>query len=327
MERTRIITSRIPFLKSGEPLDSYCAGRFTYLTQDQWRKEILEGKVSLGGLIVLNPATALQGGEMLAWDGSGIVEPAVDGSINILYEDEWLVAVNKPGNLPVHPAGRYFNNTLVAMLADRYGCKVFPVHRIDRETSGVMLLAFDGQTAGNLSKSKGSNEYLALVHGHFPAEELIVDLPLGPDTASAVRKKQKAWPGGTAGARTRFQKVLTAGDISLVRCFPETGRLHQIRAHLLAAGYPIVGDKLYGRDEAAFLTFIEHGLTTELEKRLVLPRCALHAAKRVFLHPLSKKAMIIRAPLPKMFAACIRSGRANDWVSLPERSGPAVVNP
>jgi RluA family pseudouridine synthase len=318
MKRTRIITSGIPPLESAERLESYCAGRFTYLTQDQWRKEILEGKVSLDGLTALNPAAALQGGEMLAWDGSGIVEPPVDGSITILYEDECFVAVDKPGNLPVHPSGRYFNNTLVAMLGDRYGRAVYPVHRIDRETSGIILLAFDGKSAGNLSESRGSNEYLALVHGNFPDKELMVDLPLGHDSESPVRKKRRAWPGGTEAARTRFRKILTAGDSSLVRCFPETGRLHQIRAHLLSTGYPIVGDKLYGRDETAFLTFIEHGLTPELEKRLVLPRCALHAAKRIFLHPFSKKEMIIRAPLPKMFYEYILSRRASDGVPLSE---------
>jgi RluA family pseudouridine synthase len=303
MARTRIITSRIPHLQSAERLDGYCAGRFTYLTKDQWGDEIRDGKVSLNDATILDPATMLKGGEMLAYDGSGIVEPVVDEKITILYEDEWFIAVNKTGNLPVHPAGRYFNNTLTAILEERYGRKVYPVHRLDRETSGVMLIAFDGRGAGSLfeSLSKGSKEYLALVHGTFPDHEMTIDLPLGRDIGSAVRKKRKAWPGGTEKAVTRFMKVLTAGDISLVRCFPETGRLHQIRAHLLSSGFPIVGDKLYGRDEAAFLTFIEHGLTAELEKRLLLPRCALHTAKLAFLYPQSKKEMIIRAPLPKMF--------------------------
>lgn len=304
-----MITSRIPPRKPAERLDTYCTGRFTYLTREQWRKEILDGRVSLDGTTVPNPAATVQGGEMLAWDGSGIVEPPVDESIAILYEDEWLVAVDKPGNLPVHPAGRYFNNTLVAILADRCGRKVYPVHRLDRETSGVLLLAFDGKSAGRLSESRGSSEYLALVHGDFPDGELVVDLPLGRDLESVVRKKRRAWPGGTEEATTRFRKVLTAGDISLVRCFPGTGRLHQIRAHLLSTGYPIVGDKLYGRDETAFLTFVEHGLTGELEKRLLLPRCALHAAKRVFLHPSGQTEMIVRAPLPRMFSECILSRR------------------
>ena len=314
MTQTRIITSKIPPLQSAQRLDSYCAGRFTYLTKDQWRQEILAGKLLLADVVVTDPTMMLQGGEILAWDGSGIVEPEVDDRITILYTDEWFIAVNKTGNLPVHPSGRYFNNTLVTLLEDRCGCKIYPVHRIDRETSGVMLLAFDGKSAGALSESlaKGSKEYLALVHGNFPDKEMVVDLPLGRDCESAVRKKQKAWAGGTQKALTRFRKILTAHDISLVRCFPETGRLHQIRAHLLAAGYPIVGDKLYGRDETIFLTFIRHGLTPELEERLVLPRSALHAARLVFMHPQTKKEMVIRAPLPKMFADFILTRRAKD---------------
>jgi len=313
MTRTRIITSAIPHLPEARRLDSYCAGRFSYLTQDQWNKEIADGKLSLNGETVCNPAVLLKGGEALTWDGSGIVEPEIDEKITILYEDECFIAVNKTGNLPVHPSGRYFHHTLTAMLEDRCGRKVYPVHRIDRETSGIILLAFDGKSAGEFSEAlaKGSKEYLALVHGNFPDEALIVDLPLGRDNQSAVSKRRKAWPGGTQSAQTRFQKVLVAGGISLVRCFPETGRLHQIRAHLLAAGYPIVGDKLYGRDESAFLTFIRYGLTAELAKHLVLPRQALHAAALVFLHPHTQDEMVIRAPLPKMFADFIRSRKAS----------------
>ena len=314
MKRTRIITSGIPLLASGQSLAGYCAERFTYLSREQWQKEISDGKLSLDGVIVLDPATTLRGDEVLAWDGSCIIEPEVDDRIVILYEENCFVAVDKPGNLPVHPAGRYFNNTLVALLAERYGRKVYPVHRIDRETSGVILLAFDEKSAGSLSAAlaKGTKEYLALVHGNFPDGELIVDLPLGRDSESAVRKKRKAWPGGIQCAATRFQKVLTAGDISLVRCFPETGRLHQIRAHLLSAGFPIVGDKLYGRDETAFLTFIEHGLTAKLLESLILPRAALHASRLVFLHPQNKQELVIRAPLPPIFSELIRFRKANN---------------
>jgi len=313
MTRTRIITSSIPPLPSTRRLDSYCAGRFTYLSLDHWRKEISDGKLFLGGAVITDPATALQGGETLTWDGSGIVEPEIDEGISILYEDEWFVAVNKTGNLPVHPSGRYFNHTLTAMLEDLYGRKVYPVHRIDRETSGVILLAFDGKSVAALSKSlaEGSKEYLALVHGNLSDEEMTVDLSLGWDTESAVSKKRKAWPGGTENARTRFRKILTVGDISLIRCFPETGRLHQIRAHLLAAGYPIVGDKLYGRDENAFLTFIKQGFTAELAERLVLPRLALHAARLIFAHPRAHQEMVIRAPLPKIFSDLIRERKVN----------------
>lgn len=313
MTKKRVITTRIEPLDSPKRLDNYCTERFTYLSLEQWRHEILAGKLSLSNVVVTDSARLLQGGEVLAWDGSSIVEPDVDKAFTILFEDEWFIAVNKTGNLPVHPSGRYFNNTLASLLEDRYARKVYPVHRIDRETSGVILLAFDGKSAGVLSESlaKGSKEYLALVHGYFPDEELRVDLPLGHDDQSAVSKKRRAWTGGTEKAGTRFRKVLTAGDISLVRCFPETGRLHQIRAHLAAAGYPIVGDKLYGRDESAFLKFIKEGFNAELQERLLLPRSALHAARLVFRHPQIGKEMILRAPLPKMFADFIRFKRSS----------------
>ncbi|MGV8057307.1 MAG: RluA family pseudouridine synthase [Smithellaceae bacterium] len=313
MTRKRIITSRIPPLHPAQQLDSYCAGRFTYLTRDQWRKEIVDGKLSLDGMIALDPAAMLTGGEMLAWDGSGIIEPEVDNRIAILYKDKWFVAVNKPGNLPVHPSGRYFNNTLVAILEERYGRKLYPVHRLDRETSGVILLVFDGKSVSDLASAltQGSKEYIALVHGNFPDEELIIDLPLGRDTQSVISKKRRAWPTGEESAKTRFQKILAVGDFSLVRCFPVTGRLHQIRAHLFSAGFPIVGDKLYGRDETAFLAFIKNGLTADLASRLILPRQALHAARLVFLHPRNKQEMVIRAPLPEMFSEFIRLKKVN----------------
>jgi RluA family pseudouridine synthase len=194
-------------------------------------------------------------------------------------------------------------------MEERCGRKLYPVHRLDRETSGVILLAFEARSVAGLSAAmtRGAREYLALVHGNFPDREVVVDLPLGLDEASAVKKKRRAWEGGTERARTRFLKVEAAGDISLIRCLPETGRLHQIRAHLHAAGFPIVGDKLYGRDENAFLTFIKQGLTPELEKLLILPRSALHCARLAFRHPWTGQEMTLCAPLPNLFSGCLAS--------------------
>lgn len=309
MKRARIIKSRVPPLSSPQTIVDYCAGRFSYMKIERWHKEIVDGKLLLDGAIICDPQMVINGGEMLAWDGSCVVEPEVDDGITIPYEDQWFVAVNKTGNLPVHPSGRYFNNTLVAILEERYGRKVFPVHRLDRETSGIILLAFDGKRVASLSAAiaRGSKEYLALVHGAFPDEEIIVDLPLGRDPESAISKKRRAWPGGTQSAKTRFHKILTADSISLIRCFPETGRLHQIRAHLHSMDFPIVGDKLYGRNETDFLTFIKHGLTNELLKKLILPRQALHASRLTFQHPGNKQKIIIEAPIPPMFSEFLKS--------------------
>jgi 23S rRNA pseudouridine1911/1915/1917 synthase len=149
--------------------------------------------------------------------------------------------------------------------------------------------------------SVGSKEYVALVHGVFSDEMLKVNLPLGNDDRSPVMKKRKAYEGASESALTLFKKIVSFGNYSLVRCYPKTGRLHQIRAHLLSAGFPIVGDKIYGRDDRFFLEFIETGMTDELVKKLELPRCALHAVRLEFIHPFVKKKMVISAPLPQMF--------------------------
>lgn len=313
MTRQRIITTTIGRLSKPVSFAEYCAGRFTYFSEGEWNKEISDGKCLLNGIAVNDPAMMLRGGETLAWDGSSIIEPEIEDGITVLYEDDWLVAVNKTGNLPIHPSGRYFNHTLTALLENRYERRVYPVHRIDRETSGVVLLAWDGKSVSQLAHalSAGTKEYLVLVHGVFPEKEMVVDLPLGQDKDSTIGKKRKAWPGGTETAVTRFCRVLSAGDISLVRCFPETGRLHQIRAHLQSAGFPIVGDKLYGRDETAFLEFIRRGLTACLSERLLLPRQALHASRIDFVHPYTQIKMMLRAPLPEMFVDFIRARGGN----------------
>lgn len=302
--RKRMITSVIPALQKPMPLSDYLARRFSYLSQNQWKEEILAGRMTLSGADLSDDRVIVKGGEALAWDGGAMAEPDVDEGISILYEDEDFVAVNKTGNLPVHPAGRYFNATLTAILERRYGRRVHPVHRMDRETSGVLLLAFDGRAAGHLSAAltRGTKEYLALVHGVFPEEQIAVDWPLGADASSAVRKKRRAWPGGTEKALTRFERVSSNGAFSLVRCFPQTGRLHQIRAHLLAAGFPVVGDKLYGRDERLFLRFIETGWTPELAEKLLLPRQALHARRLSFFHPQTGREIHCEAPVPECFA-------------------------
>ena len=309
MIRKRLITTTLPPLQAPTALGVYLRDRFTYLNQNQWDQEISSGKVYVNGDVETDPAAMLCGGETLTYDGSNIIEPEVDDRIAVLYQDDILIAVNKTGNLPVHPSGRYFNHTLTAILEDRLGQRVYPVHRIDRETSGVILLAFNSSQIDALASAlaRGTKEYLALVHGIFPEEEIVIDLPLGRDPESPIGKKRKAWPGGTETAVTRFRKVLTDGDISLIRCFPETGRLHQIRAHLQAVGFPIIGDKLYGREPDAFLEFIQNGLTDALLTRLILPRSALHAAGLVFNHPVMKKEIKIYAPLPKMFGDFIKA--------------------
>lgn len=209
---------------------------------------------------------------------------------------DWLV-VDKPPFLQVHPSkpGRGFTlwDGLRGLLAYEIanGGQVSIINRLDRETSGLTLVAKSHAAARALGLEmmarRVEKEYLALTWGWPERDEFTVDAPLlrqGTRTPTRIHLKQAVHPDGAA-ARTRFRVeqrctlATTNGDhFALVRAFPETGRTHQIRVHLAHAGHPIVGDKIYGPDESCYLEFIETGWTPALAARLLLPRHALHSA-------------------------------------------------
>ena len=172
------------------------------------------------------------------------------------------------------------------------GGQVSIVNRLDRETSGLVLVA---KTAGMARKfgllmmqQRIAKEYLAVVWGWPDWDSTTIDAPLvrhGAHARSAIWLKQSIHPAGAPAVtelyvKKRFERATGAGQqFSIVRIIPRTGRTHQIRVHLAAAGHPIVGDKIYGPDEMHYLRFIETGWTPELESALLLPRHALHASK------------------------------------------------
>jgi len=171
------------------------------------------------------------------------------------------------------------------------GGQVSIVNRLDRETSGLVLVAKTAAAARDfgllLQRQRLRKEYLAIVWGWPDWENKIVDAPLDRQRkhqCSAIWLKQMIHPAGAAAqtefsVERRFKKPTSSGDqFSLVRAIPRTGRTHQIRVHLASIGHPIVGDKIYGPDEQLYLQFIEHGWTHELEQKLILPRQALHSA-------------------------------------------------
>ncbi len=296
----RIVETAVGADSDGMRIDAFLARRFTYLSRSAWQSEIREGKILLNGNGPGSPHRQVCAGDVVRFAGRELEEPAVDERIEILYEDEWLVALSKSGNMPVHPSGRYFNNTLVRIMERRMGCRLLPVHRLDRETSGVLLLAKDSLTASRIQKnfSRVSKSYVAIVHGVVGARRFEVDVPIGYDPSSKINKKRLAWSEAPEQAFTAFRTLFSFGGYSLVRAYPRTGRLHQIRVHLRHAGYPIVGDKMYGKDPAFYLRFITGGMTGELARELEMPRSALHSRTLKFFHPHEKRTMYIKAPLP-----------------------------
>jgi len=204
------------------------------------------------------------------------------------------MVVEKPPFLLVHPTkptnARTLWGELKQLLAFEIanGGQVSIVNRLDRETSGLVLVAKNAAAARRfgllMQEQRIAKEYLAIVWGWPEWETNFVDAPLarqGAHTPSAIWLKQMIHPDG-APARTDFrieQRFNRNSErFSVIRAFPRTGRTHQIRVHLASLGHPIVGDKIYGPDEKLYLEFIETGWTPELERRLLLPRHALHSA-------------------------------------------------
>jgi 23S rRNA pseudouridine1911/1915/1917 synthase len=239
-------------------------------------------------------------------------EPETPDDVTVLYRDEWLVVVDKPAGLPVHPTARYHHGTLVHVLRRKLGEDwAEPVHRLDRETSGLVICARSPEVSRRFMRAfqRGAvhKQYLAVCEGHPPAT-FAVDAPLALGR-EIVRIGMRVDREVGRPARTRFETVACfereGALFALVRAFPETGRQHQIRVHLQEAGFPIVGDKIYGADERLYDRFVEGRLSSEDHARLLLPRHALHAHRLELTHPGTGELVRFEAPFPADLAQFI----------------------
>ncbi len=223
-----------------------------------------------------------------------------------LYRDDAVLVINKPAGLPIHPTARYHHNTLVEQLKRLHGpdFRADPAHRLDRETSGLVICGRTLQACQRLMKAfhdgQVSKEYLAVVEGQPKLDVFEVDAPIAEGTELvriAVRIDEKEG----RPARTRFQVEQRfsrdGADFAVLRCFPQTGRQHQIRIHAQRAGFPLVGDKMYGPDPGYFDRFSKRNLEPEAWAKLRLPRQALHAAVLALPHPVTRAQVRFEAPL------------------------------
>lgn len=217
----------------------------------------------------------------------------------IVHEDERLLVVNKPGDVVCHPSKAGPWSSLVSATREYTGLPTMHlVFRLDRETSGVVVLAKDAEMASRLQTAmmdrKAGKVYLAVLTGAM-REPVTVNQPLGDDTASPVFIKSAVVEGGQASI-THFTPLAMTDGFTLVRVVTETGRKHQIRAHAQWLGHSIIGDKIYGPDARYYLEFIEAGWTPTLAEKLLLSRQALHCAE-IDLRAVGVSE-VFRAPLP-----------------------------
>lgn len=286
--------------------------RFTYHTHEHWREKILRGIVRVNDGIVA-PEHHLQSGDVVSYVPEMCDEPPVDLSYSIVFEDDVFLVVNKSGNLPCHPAGRYFTHTLWAELRKTGREQLDFVHRLDRETSGLVVIAKNSVAAKKLSYQFSHHQvektYSVWVHGCFPPS---IDTSgwMTRDASSPIRKKRKFRQGTrefppeekAEWSETRFERIRFSNGLSQVRAYPKTGRTHQIRATLCSLGFPVYGDKLYGLDETIFLRFSE-GIMTKCDRDLLqISHQALHAERIVLRHPETGEKMTFSAPPPEFIS-------------------------
>ena len=235
-----------------------------------------------------------------ALSASGTEQANHSADFRVVDESDDYIVVDKPPFLLAHPTKPGGPRTLWGELRNLLafeianGGQVSIVNRLDRETSGLVLVAKTAAAARQfgllMQRQRIAKEYLAIVWGWPEWETHVIDAPLarkGAHEPSNIWLKQAVHPLGATAVtelriERRFRRATSAGDkFALIRAVPRTGRTHQIRVHLASVGHPIIGDKIYGPDERLYLQFIETGWTDELDRQLLLPRHALHAASLV----------------------------------------------
>ncbi len=312
MAHAEAYTLAVMTSEAGTRLDKYLAAHLVALSRTQLQRLIHEGHVQLSHGVA-TASYRVQGGDRITlWvPPPQPARPAAEQiPLQIVYEDDSVLVLNKPPGLVVHPAPGHRSGTLVNALLfhcqtlSGVGGEVRPgiVHRLDKDTSGLLLVAKHDRSHRHLAAQLKARQlrrcYMALVRGAMPASRGTIDAPIGRHPQQ--RKKMAVVTRSGRAARTHYQVLDAWGPISLLRVSLETGRTHQIRVHLAHVGHAVLGDAVYG--VAAWHLPGHPGLERAVR---AFPRQALHAEQVRFQHPDTDQWLEFTAPLPADMAGLI----------------------
>jgi 23S rRNA pseudouridine1911/1915/1917 synthase len=288
--------------EEGERIDTFLAKK-TGITRSQTQKFITNGAVSVNGAIVsrnyrlkMNDAIALCVAEKVE---EGLVPEPIP--VEILYKDEHVIVANKPAGMVVYPAAGHSRGTLMNALA--YYCENLAaiggplrpgvVHRLDKDTSGVMVIALNDRSYYALTsqfRERTINRmYKALIYGNLKEDEGEISLRIG--RSSSDRKKMSTRGKSGKEAHTRWKVLKRLGGSTLIEVKLGTGRTHQIRVHFASIGHPVLGDRTYGKK-----------IEITKKKKIFFPRQMLHAESLGFIHPATGEYLEFTSPLPEDMA-------------------------
>ena len=289
--------------------------RLCDISRSQAQRLIVEGLISSEGRSLLKAGERLEGATevVVRMPPPTEAEPVPEAiDLDIVYEDEHLIVVNKPAGMPVHPgpghAGRTLVNALLAHCPDLPGIggvqRPGIVHRLDKDTSGLIMVAKDERThnalATALKDRRVQKTYLALVQGRLEPREALIDAPIGRDPNN--RKRMMVRPAGASlqarEAQTAYRVLEYLPACTFVEATLLTGRTHQIRVHFASLGHPVVGDSVYGPRGSS----LKAGT-------IAAPRQFLHAWRLAFEHPLDGRELSFEAPLAPDLRAVLELAR------------------
>jgi len=295
-------TYRVGPKDASKRLDRFLHEKIPGLSRTRIQRAIRE-RVTLSWGVAARPATPVRPGGDVLIGYTPLKETPLELQIPVIARGAGWLAVDKPPRIPVHPVNRVRENTVIRMLRRQEGQEGLRLaHRLDAETTGVLLVAEEAATASRLStafmRGEVRKEYLAVVSGRVDADRGRIDLAIGDARDSHVFVRLETGHGKPAVTAWRVEGRWQ--DRTLLRLFPETGRRHQLRVHLEAIGHPILGDILYGRPDADYLALARG--EGDVRRREAGPsRQLLHCERLVFPDPAGEGERIVTAPRPDDF--------------------------
>ncbi len=322
-----VYTAHLPAENTSQRFDKMLAQAVSdqNISRAQVQRALKKGMVvdQTGAVIVEWPEVMPQEGLYLTLTIEAAHQSTVKGetmNLDIVYEDDFLMVINKPAGLVVHPGAGNWSGTLVNGLVSYLGDDVLEVgeetrpglvHRLDKDTTGLMVVAKSEESRLYLSRQLAdrtvSRTYEAFTWGVPALPKMTFDAPIGRALKDRLKMSVTA-KGRDAVTHVERRAIVGAGNLCLLECHLETGRTHQIRVHLSHAGFPLVGDQQYGLQTTAARARSKRSNFSEAqtEALLTFPRQALHARKLSFIHPDTEEEMSFEAPRPDDFAALLK---------------------